>query len=204
MNSLGSVTWSEMGVAKPEIGRDSRVESRFDSLYRAHHREILAYFIRREIPRPNAEDAAADVFTVAWRRLDQIPDGDQAVGWLFGVAHKVLSNHRRSWRRVLRLDRRLRGLAGPPSGTPELQVVMAEEDQILIRALNQLRRSDREILKLATWEKLPHSSIGELLAITQVAVDQRISRARKRLARELDLIESKQKLSVPLLRRRGG
>ncbi len=193
-----------MGVAKPEIGRDSRVESRFDSLYRAHHREILAYFIRREIPRPNAEDAAADVFTVAWRRLDQIPDGDQAVGWLFGVAHKVLSNHRRSWRRVLRLDRRLRGLAGPPSGTPELQVVMAEEDQILIRALNQLRRSDREILKLATWEKLPHSSIGELLGITQVAVDQRISRARKRLARELDLIESKQKLSVPLLRRRGG
>ena len=81
---------------------------------------------------------------------------------------------------------------------------MSEEDQILIRALNQLRRSDREILKLATWEKLPHSSIGELLGITQAAVDQRISRARKRLAKELELIKNKDALPVPLLGRKEG
>lgn len=94
--------------------------SRFDSLYRDHHREILAYFIRR-IPRSDAEDAAADVFTVAWRRLDQIPKGDQAVGWLYGVAHKVLSNHWRAGRRALWLNRRLGGLGSPAPETPELK-----------------------------------------------------------------------------------
>ena len=191
-------------MAQPEIGRDSRVDSRFDSLYRAHHRDVLAYFIRRELPRSDAEDAAADVFTVAWRRFDQIPDGDQAVEWLYGVAHKVLSNHRRSWRRALRLDRRLGGLARSSPGTPELQVVRSVEDQMLIGALNQLRFSDREILRLATWEKMPHSSIGELLGITQAAVDQRISRARRRLAKELELIKNKQKLPVRLLGRKEG
>ncbi len=79
---------------------------------------------------------------------------------------------------------------------------MSVEDQMLIGALNQLRRSDREILRLATWEKMPHSSIGELLGTTEAAVDQRISRARKRLAKELERIENKQKLPDLLLRRK--
>ena len=74
---------------------------------------------------------------------------------------------------------------------------------MLIGALNQLRSSDREILKLATWEKLPHGSIGELLGISEAAVDQRISRARKRLAKELEHIEIKQRFPVALLRRKG-
>ncbi len=190
-------------MAEPAVGTGSRVDSRFDSLYRVHHRDVLAYFIRR-IPRSDAEDAAAEVFTVAWRRLDQIPEGDQAVGWLYGVAHKVLSNHWRAWRRALRLNRRLGGLASPSPETPELQVVRSAEDQDLIRALDQLRSSDTEILKLATWEKLPHSSIGELLGVSEAAVDQRISRARKRLAKELEHIEHTQRFPVSLLRRKGG
>ncbi len=111
-------------MAEPAVGMGSGVDSRFDSLYRDHHREIPAYFIRR-IPRSDAEDAAADVFTVAWRRLDQIPKGDQAVGWLYGVAHKVLSNHWRAGRWALRLNRRLVGLGSPAPETPELQVVRA-------------------------------------------------------------------------------
>jgi RNA polymerase sigma-70 factor (ECF subfamily) len=190
-------------MAEPAVGMGSGVDSRFDSLYRGHHREILAYFIRR-IPRSDAEDAAADVFTVAWRRLDQIPKGDQAVGWLYGVAHKVLSNHWRAGRRALRLNRRLVGLGSPAPETPELQVVRSAEDQILIRALDRLRSSDREILKLASWEKLPHRSIGELLGISEAAVDQRISRARKRLAKLLERSESKPRSPVPLLRKKGG
>ncbi len=189
-------------MPEPAVGTGSRVDSRFEALYRSHHREVLAYFIRR-IPRSDAEDAAAEVFTVALRHLDQIPEGDQAVGWLYGVAHKVLSNHWRAWRRALRLNRRLGGLATPSPETPELQVIRTAEDRILIGALNQLRPSDREILKLATWEKLPHQSIGELLGISEAAVDQRISRARKRLAKELEHIEINQRFPVALLRRKG-
>jgi RNA polymerase sigma-70 factor (ECF subfamily) len=83
-------------------------------------------------------------------------------------------------------------------------VVRSEEDQTLIHALDRLRPSDREILKLATWEKLPHRSIGELLGISEAAVDQRISRARKRLAKLLEHIETKPRSPVSLLRRKGG
>lgn len=164
-------------------------ERRFDDLYRSHHAEVLAYFARR-IPRSDAEDAAANVFTVAWRRFDQIPPGDDAVRWLYGVAHKTLSNHRRSWRRAKKLKTRLSGLAAPASMTPELQVVMSAEDQMLLRAVELLSVSDSEILKLATWEKLSHDAIGGVLGISDAAVGQRISRARKRLAKNLERVEN--------------
>ncbi len=174
---------------------------RFDSLYRAFHREILAYFLRR-MPRADAEDAAAEVFTVAWRRIDEVPPGSDATAWLYGVAHNVLSNHRRGWRRALRLGRRLAGLASEVVQTPETQVIRSAEDELLLAALHRLRWSDRELLRLVTWEKLSYESIGDLLGISEAAAGKRISRARKRLAGELARLERKKRFPVPLLRRK--
>lgn len=37
----------------------------------------------------------AETFTVAWRRVDELPEGDAATLWLYGVARKVLANHYR-------------------------------------------------------------------------------------------------------------
>lgn len=188
-------------VAEPIIR--SGVDRRFDALYRAHHQEILAYFIRR-IPRPDAEDAAAEVFTIAWRRLSEVPQGEQVLAWLYGVAHKVLSNHWRTRGRIRRLTGRLGGLAANSPKTPEILVLRSAEDQMLLDALEQLRPSDRELLKLATWERLPHGTIGELFGISEAAASKRISRARQRLARELERMERRQRFRIPLLRRKEG
>lgn len=32
---------------------------------------------------------------VAWRRLAEVPDGDESLLWLYGVARNVVRNHRR-------------------------------------------------------------------------------------------------------------
>ena len=175
-------------MAEPAMKQNRSSDSRFEALYRRFHPEILAYFVRR-IHRSEAEDATAQVFTVVWRRIDDVPDGDGAVAWLFGVARNVLSNHRRSWRRKLRLRYRLANRRTPESDPPDVVVVRSEEDQILMRALERLSSSDQELLKLATWEKLPYSVIAELLDTSEAAVGQRVSRARKRLKRELERIE---------------
>ena len=159
-------------------------DSRFERLYRTYYREILAYFLRR-IPAADAEDATSEVFMVAWRRLDQVPTDGGAVAWLFGVAHNMLSNHRRGWRRAKRLTRRLGGLAEPVAESPEVQVVRSTEDEAVLRAIERIRPADAEILRLALWEKLPHRDIGSTLGISEAAVSQRISRARRRLAKAL-------------------
>ena len=45
-------------------------EARFDALYDAHFRDLLAFALRR-VERPDdAADVVAETFLVAWRRLD--------------------------------------------------------------------------------------------------------------------------------------
>ncbi len=88
--------------------------------------------------------------------------------------------------------------------TPEVYVVQSAEDQKLIDALDKLSGVDKEILRLATWEKLSHKAIAQLLGISDAAVGKRMSRARARLAKELERIENRRNLLVPRLMRKEG
>ena len=45
---------------------------------------------------------------------------------------------------------------------------------------------DQEIVQLAMWEELSASDIATVLGISRAAVDQRFTRAKKRLARQLE------------------
>ena len=159
-------------------------ETRFESLYSSFSPEIYAYFKRRTDV-ASAQDGTADTFLVAWRRLHDIPDGARALPWLYGVARRVLANQRRSRGRLGRLVDRLASLAAQPSTSPESAVVRKLEDEELMGAVHRLSAAQQELLRLATWEELPHSDIATLLGCTPHAVDQRIYRATKRLARDL-------------------
>src|SRR5918999_4742963 len=70
---------------------DERHE-RFQRLYEEHAEAVLRYARRRTTPEA-AEDALAETFVVAWRRLDRVPAEPRA--WLLAVARRVLANQRR-------------------------------------------------------------------------------------------------------------
>ncbi len=166
------------------IPNQSDREAPFELLYATHHRAILAYCARR-CPRWDAWDAAAEVFVVAWRRFDDIPSAEEARAWLIGVAFRVLANQRRSASRRARLfERASRDRAWAP--LPDEQILRNEEDREVLEALSRLSRSDREIVQLTLWEELSPSKIATVLGISRDAVDQRYTRAKKRLARQLD------------------
>lgn len=155
----------------------------FTRLYQAHHDEVLAYCTRR-IGSTDADEAAAEVFTVAWRRLDEI-DWLTARGWLFGIARGVLANKWRSARRHTRLFGRMSGLAPVEQDNPEEQVVRRVEDGDVLGALRRLKASDQEVLMLAAWEELTAPEIAQASGITVAAAEQRLHRAKKRLAKIL-------------------
>ena len=81
--------------------RSAARRSRFDRLYEVNSGPILAYALRRVEQPADAADVVANTFLVAWRRLDDIPDGDRARLWLYGTARRVLANHYRSDRRAV-------------------------------------------------------------------------------------------------------
>ncbi|MFC4908357.1 RNA polymerase sigma factor [Actinomadura gamaensis] len=87
-------------------------EARFERAFRAHSGEILGYLARRTEPAEDAADLMAEVSATAWRRVDDLPPGDEARPWLYGTARKVPANHRRGRPRRDRLAGRLREALG--------------------------------------------------------------------------------------------
>jgi RNA polymerase sigma-70 factor (ECF subfamily) len=61
----------------------------------------------------------------------------------------------------------------------------ADEQPELAAALAALPEADREVLVLWAWEQLEPREIATVLQITPNAVSVRLSRARKKLARQL-------------------
>ena len=164
-----------------ERQRDLR---RFHALYEAHHGPVAAYARRRTASPADAQDVVAEAFTIAWRRMAEVPQGDAALPWLYGVARRVLANQRRGNQRRSDLSTRLRGQV-PVVDDLEGQVVALDERRIVLAALSRLRPADQEILRLAVWEELSHRDIAGVVGCAESSVAVRLHRARSRLGREI-------------------
>lgn len=158
-------------------------EARFAMMYEHHYDEVLAYCTRR-IGRMEADDATADVFAVAWRRFEDI-DWPRVRPWLYGVARGVLANRWRSARRRRSLIGRVSGVRPMPSDSPDEQVVRQAADEEVLAAVRQLKPMDREVLMLSAWEELAPRQIAGVLDISVSAAEQRLHRAKRRLAKVL-------------------
>ncbi|WP_262849232.1 RNA polymerase sigma factor [Mumia quercus] len=154
-------------------------EERFRALYSAHFDALLAYAVRRTRHPDDAADLVAETFLVAWRRLDELPTGDESRLWLYVVARHVRSNAERSGRRRERLGERLRQQL-TDAFVPDPAVRVTEHAAVRA-ALQRLGPDDRELLMLSAWEGLEPREIAHVLEISPTAVRTRLSRARRRL-----------------------
>jgi len=152
----------------------------FQALYEAHAGAVLSY-ARRRASRADADDVLAEVFLVAWRRLDEVPRARERV-WLLGVARRALANQRRGSTRRGALRERLEGQA--PAIAPAAPFPTAGQTR-LGRALATLSESDRELLLLLAWEGLTNEEAAAVLEIGPRALRVRLHRARRRLSTAL-------------------
>lgn len=168
----------ESGRLGGGASRDSHQgrERRFRTIYDEFGRLVLAYARRRTDTRADADEVFAEIMAVCWRRLDDIP-ADATLPWLYAVAARVLSNHRRGRDRRLRLLDRVRS---HETVAARVHTAGGELDRLDV-ALAGLRDDDRELLRLAAWEHLTPAEIAEVLGITPNAVSVRLHRARRAL-----------------------
>ncbi len=158
-------------------------ETRFRDLYETYHKRVRAYCARRATS--DVQDLVAEVFLVAWRRIDQVPNGGDRLFWLYGVAFRVLNRRWRSNTRRRRAVERLSNIIDVDLEAPiDVVVVQRDEYRLVREAASRLKSIDQEILRLSLWEELSHSDIAEVLEISVDAVKQRAHRARRRLGNE--------------------
>ena len=153
--------------------------NRFDTLFDTHYLAVSRYCVRR-LGSADGEDAAAEVFAIAWRRLDQVPADETTRAWLLAVAYRVVGNQYRSRRRRNRLSERL--LTEVSVGSDPIE----NEARLVQETLDSLGKDDREILRMAAWDGLTRSEIAMVIGIKENAVDQRLFRARARFKQHFD------------------
>jgi RNA polymerase sigma-70 factor (ECF subfamily) len=178
-------------------GRNSRFREVHDRFYK----DVYAY-CRRRTDAGAVEDAVADTFLTAWRKSDEIPPGDQALPWLYGVAYRVITHQWRSRFRRGRLTQKVASLASISTSLPEEIVIAGHEHRQLLTALGALRPAEQEILRLAVWEELSHANIAVALGISVGAVRQRFYAAKKKLADEYNRLEAR-KIHSPAAQKGG-
>jgi RNA polymerase sigma factor (sigma-70 family) len=158
---------------------------RFEALFRESYPRVRAYALRRAAP-DVAQDAVAETFLVAWRRLDDVPE--DALPWLLATARRVLANQRRSAARGVALEHRLTGSVGT-SVAADLGDSVADADLVRI-ALGRLSERSREALMLVAWEGLDGARAAHAAGCSRAAFAVRLHRARAQLAGELASLEA--------------
>lgn len=152
-------------------------------MYESYYRNVYAY-CRRRAPQDAVEDLVAEVFLIAWRKIADAPDGDDAIWWLYRIAYLVLTNHWRRSGRQQRLREKLGSIGVEPTPSVPDQLVVREEVREVLEAARRLRRQDLELLRLSLWEDLTIEDIATVLGINENTAKQRLHRARKRLVLE--------------------
>jgi RNA polymerase sigma-70 factor (ECF subfamily) len=176
------------------IGPVDERTKRFDALFSEHGPDVVA-FCRWRAGADEAQDAAAETFLVAWRRLDKVPEGEAARVWLYATARRVIANQRRSARRRAALRVRLERQATPASTSDP-------EETLVYEALHRLAPRDREVLLLAEWEGLSPAQIGKVLGCLTVTARGRLHRARLRFRAVFEELRGDEVATTQVFRRR--
>ena len=100
--------------------------------------------------------------------------------WLFGVASRLASNHRRSSARRLALTARLAQEVGQA-------MAASSDDEVLdVRAaIRALPAKQREVVRLVHWEGFTMEQVGQILGVPASTVRGRYQTARTSLAESL-------------------
>jgi RNA polymerase sigma-70 factor (ECF subfamily) len=131
--------------------------------------------------RSDAEDAVAEVFLIAWRRLDDVPAGEASRPWLYATARRVVANEARADARRSKLNARLDGQA-VANEQSEAEPIVEEVRE----ALAALAPRDRELLFLAECEGFTATEIGRIMQRPPVTVRVRLHRAKRRFRAAFD------------------
>jgi RNA polymerase sigma factor (sigma-70 family) len=159
-------------------------DERFEYMYMTHRDAVWSYVVRR-LTRDDVDDAVAEVFTVAWRKMSQSPDPHEQLPWLYGIGKNVVRNSHRAANRRRRLWKKVSVMPAADSPGSDVHVVRNFEDTELLDAVSRLRPIDQELLRLRTWEELSIKGIAVVVDMSPKSVESRLVRISKNLARML-------------------
>ncbi len=146
-------------------------------IYDAMSRQIMALALSILHDRGYAEDAMQDTFVKIIEKIDTYRDDGNARAWIMQIARNTAIDIGRKRCRDICLDEDMGGYEFSNDVAERLSV----ED-----ALRRLPLTDREIVVMHTMSGLRHREIGDILGMSEDAVQKRYRRAISALRKYLE------------------
>lgn len=163
-----------------------RDEAWHDDLYRRYRQRVMAVAasLLGYQYRNDAEEIAQETFTTAWEKRQSL--GDDPWPWLYVTTRNHVNNRQRLHLRLLRVLARL-GEPGPPhdGGLRDW-----ERRYDFGPAWRAISAEDRELLQQRYLHEMSDEQIAAVLGILPAAARKRVQRARNRLRKVIEEMDS--------------
>jgi RNA polymerase sigma-70 factor (ECF subfamily) len=159
-----------------EAAQNGHLES-FGALYERYHSPMVALAYSMLADRDLAEDAAQEVFAVACRDIGNLKSQKRFAAWLAGICRNVS-------RQMLRIHKI------KPAALHDNYAAQSDDTQdrrvMIRRAVWSLREAERELIVLRYFDGFSQARISEVLNLTPQAVNGRLVRAKRKIAKYLE------------------
>ncbi|WP_084000843.1 RNA polymerase sigma factor [Actinomadura kijaniata] len=171
----------ERSRAEPEL---------FSLIFDRYHARIHRYAAAR-LGMAAAEDITADTFLAAFdQRHRYDPAHPEARAWLYGIATRLISRHRRAEVRFYRAMRRAGSQDADPGHADRVvdRMAAAQLHPEIARGLARLSGNDRAALTLVAFAQLSYAEAAVALGVPSGTVASRVNRARRKLRTALEAL----------------
>lgn len=152
----------------------------YSSFYRKHKDKLFAYVMRMTGEYYLSSDIMQESFT---RYFEHYGDKTESVSLLYTIARNALFDHTRKQRRTTQLEEEQEDCS---AGNQEQALIVREEYQRVLSAMQMLKKDERDILALAVSGVLSYRSIASIAGISEANVKVKVHRARLNLKKILN------------------
>ena len=153
-----------------------------------HYELVFRYCSRRLFNRHAAEDVTSTVFLKVLRKLGSFEGNSRGFrNWLYSIATNAINDHLRTKARradAIRMATQELGCSVPPGSDSDLQ----EINVALKQAVLALPPKYQTVITLRFFEKMKLVEIAEVLNQNPATIRSQLSRALKRLRKELKAV----------------
>lgn len=151
----------------------------FASLYEAQFDFVWRSVRRLGVPERSLDDAVQDVFIVVHRRLAAFEGRSTIKSWLFGIARRVASDHRRRIDRKERTEELPVSCIDPLAPDPRAEAERSAAFAVLSSLLQNLDDDKREVFMLVELEEMSVPEVADAIGINLNTVYSRLRAARR-------------------------
>lgn len=151
----------------------------FSKLCERYYSAMVAIAHSQLADRSLAEDAAQEAFFVAFRDISKLKKANHFGRWLAKISRNIASDMAKARRRNKLIP------------IEDCDSVSNDEDkhdnnvEVVRRIISDLPVKIREVIYLRYYDKMSYQQISDILGISQEAVNGRLRRAKKLIARKL-------------------